>query len=74
MQRQGGKVQNPGGKPYDFMGAMDVRKPTVHLDLRAHHDLPQRHTTGYAHANPYPFHQETRRTFRLPERTRTRYK
>ena len=40
------------GKPFGFIGAMDVRKPTIRLDLRARHDLPQRHAAGYAHAIP----------------------
>ena len=52
MRRQGGKVQNPRGKPFGFIGATDARKPTVRLDLRACHDLPQRHAMGYAHAIP----------------------
>ena len=29
---------------------MDARKPIVHLDLHACHDLPQHHAAGYAHA------------------------
>ena len=31
---------------------MDARNPTVYLDLRASHDLPQCHATGYVHAIP----------------------
>ena len=29
-----------------------MRKPTIRLDLRASHDLPQRHVAGYVHAIP----------------------
>ena len=52
MRRQEGKVWNLGGKPFGFMLVTDASKPTIHLDLRACHDLPQRHTVGYAHAIP----------------------
>ena len=48
MQRQGGNVQNPGGEPFGFIGVTDAMKATVRLDLHAYHDLPQRHTAGYA--------------------------
>ena len=44
------KVWNPGGEPFCFIGVMDARKPTAHLDLRACHDLPQHPTTGRVHA------------------------
>ena len=50
MQRQGGNVRNLGGKPFGFIGATGVRKPTTHLDLRAYHDMPHYHAMGYAHA------------------------
>ena len=50
MQRQGGNIRNPGGKPFGFIGATDVRKPTTCLDLRTYHDLPQCPTTERAHA------------------------
>ena len=52
MRRQGGKVRNPGGEPFGFIGATGVRKPTICLDLRACHDLPQCHAAGYAHTIP----------------------
>ena len=48
MQRQGGNVLNPGSEPFGFIGAMDARKATVRLDLRACHDSPPRHHVGYA--------------------------
>ena len=48
MQRQGGKVQNPGGEPFGFIGVIDARKATIHLDLHACHDPPPRHVMGYA--------------------------
>ena len=69
MQRQGGKVQNPGGEPFGFIGAIYARKATVHLDLRTCHDPPPRHVAP----NPYPFPLKSRRTFYLPEQTRTLY-
>ena len=50
MQRQGGNVRNPGGEPFGFIGAMDARKATIHLDLHACHDPPPRHVAGYAPA------------------------
>ena len=50
LRRQGCKVWNPGGEPFGFIGAMNVRKPTAHLDLLASHDQPQRPTVGRAHA------------------------
>lgn len=52
MQRQRGKVQNPRGKPFGFIGVTDARKATVHLDLCACHDLPPCHIMGYAHVIP----------------------
>ena len=55
MQRQGGKVQNPGGVPFGFIGAMDATKATVRLDLRACHNLPLCHVAGYAPTIPIPY-------------------
>ena len=52
MRRRGGKVRNPGGEPLSFIGAMDARKATVRLDLRACHDSPPRHHMGYVPAIP----------------------
>jgi len=39
-----------GGEPFGFIGATSARKPTVHQDLRACHDLPQHPTVGCARA------------------------
>ena len=50
LWRQGCKVWNPGGKPFGLIGAMGVRKPTAHLDLRAYHDLSSHLVAGRAHA------------------------
>jgi hypothetical protein len=33
MRRQGGKVRNPGGKPFGFIGAMDARKPVAWISM-----------------------------------------
>ena len=52
MQSQGGKEQNPRGKPFGFIGAMDARKAAVRLDLRAYQDLSPRHHAGYAPVIP----------------------
>ena len=57
MQRQRGKVRNPGGKPFGFIGAADARKATIRLDLYAYHDSPPRHHTGYAPPIPILSHQ-----------------
>ena len=50
MQRKGGKVRNPRGEPFGFIGAMDVRKAIIYLDLHACHDSPPCQVTGYAPA------------------------
>ena len=52
MQRQGGKVRNPRGEPFGFIGVTDARKATDGLDLCAYHDPSQRHVTRFAHAIP----------------------
>ena len=62
MQRRGAKVQNPGGEPLGFIGA------TVRLDLRACHDTPPRHVTGYAPAIPILSHQSRAGHFAFPGR------
>ena len=40
----------PWGEPFGFIGATDVRKPTVRLDLRTYHDLPECPATRSTHA------------------------
>ena len=57
MQRQGGNVRNPRGEPFGFIGAMDVRRATVRLDLHTCHDLPPRHHAGYVPPIPILSHQ-----------------
>ena len=42
----------PWGRTFWFYRSDGCEKPTVRLDLRASHDLPQRHAVGYAHAIP----------------------
>ena len=39
----------PWGKPFDFIGATNARKPTARLDLYACHDLSQRPAAARAH-------------------------
>ena len=68
MQRQGGKVQNPGGEPFGFIGATDASKATVRLDLRAYHDSPPRYHAGYAPAIPILSLQRSTRRFASPGR------
>ena len=63
MQRRGGKVQNPGDKPLGFIGAMDVRRATILLDLCAYHDTPPCHVAGFAPAIPILSHQSHDRRF-----------
>ena len=70
MQRRGDKVQNPGGEPLGFIGAMDARRATVRLDLRACHDTPPRHVAGYALAIPILSHQSRAGCFAFPGRPR----
>ena len=52
MQRKEGNVRNPRGEPFGFIGATDMRKATIRLDLHACHDPSPRHVTGYAPAIP----------------------
>ena len=70
---KGARYETQGANPFGFIGATGVRKPTARLDLRACHDLPQRHTMGYVHTIPILSPWKTRRTFRLPGRATTRY-
>ena len=63
----------PWGEPLGFIGATDVRKATVHLDLRAYHDPSPHHDHGICAPNPYPFPPKSHRMFRLPGQTRTLY-
>ena len=68
MQRQEGKVWNPGGEPLGFIGAMDARRATAHLGLQACHDMPPHHIVGYAPAIPILSHQNRARRFIFPSR------
>ena len=66
MQRQGGKVRNPGGEPLGFIGVRDARRATVRLDLHACHDTPPRHIAGYAPTIPILSHQSRVGCFAFP--------
>ena len=68
MQRRGGKVRNPRGKPLGFIRATDVRRETIRLDLRAYHDTPPRHIAGYASAISILSHQSRIGRFAFPGR------
>ena len=68
MQRRRGKVRNPGGEPFGFIGATDVRRATTCLGLRAYHDTPPRHVAGYAPAVPILSHQNHAERFAFPSR------
>ena len=66
MRRREGEVRNPGGEPHGFIGATDVRRATVRLNLRACHDTPPCHDAGYALAIPILSHQNRARRFAFP--------
>ena len=68
MQRQGGKVRNPGGEPLGFIGATDARRATIYLDLHAYHDTPPHHVVGYAPAIPILSHESCAGHFAFPGR------
>ena len=68
MQRRGGKVRNPRDEPLGFIGATDVRRATVCLDLRACHDTPPCHIVGYASTIPILSHQSRAGRFAFPGR------
>ena len=68
MQRRGGKVQNPRGEPLGFIGATDVRRATIYIDLHAYHNTPPRHVAGYASTIPIISHQIRVGHFAFPGR------
>ena len=68
MRRQGGGVQNHGGEPHGFIGATDVRRATILLDLCACHDTSPRHIMGYAPVIPILSHQSRAGRFAFPGR------
>jgi len=68
MRRQGGNARNTRGEPFGFIGAMDARKATVHLDLRACHDSLPHHHVGYAPPIPILSLQNYTGCFASPDR------
>ena len=64
-------MRNPGGEPHGFIGAMDARRATVHLDLwacHAHRRVMSRDTRPQSLSFPIENHGGW---FAFPRRIRT---